>query len=174
MKTTIIILAILAVSFLNGYGQTIDSEKSVVTIHAFHGDGSMVEATIKGMQGTVKFLPDLPGQSHFTVCIDPSTFNSDIGFRNFHIKSYAYLNARKYPEICFESLQIVSEREGYRVTGNLTLHGVTKKVDFPFTYINGILEGSLKINRYDYEIGNQNEDRVAPEVDVMIKCVLKE
>jgi len=173
MKTTAITFAILAAATLTCFSRTIDAEHSVVTIHAYHGDGSMVEATMTGMQGTVEFNPEALDQSRFSVCIDPSTFNSEIGFRNFHIKSYQYLGARKYPEICFISKKIVASGENYLVTGDLTLHGVTLQVAIPFSYRNGILEGSLKINRYDYGIGNDNEERVSPEVDAMIKCVLR-
>jgi len=173
MKTISFIIVALAVTGVFATGQTINSEKSVVTITAYHGDRSSVEATMTGMKGTISFDPEDIESAEFNVCVDPSTFDSDNFIRNWHIKSKQYLGAGKFPEICFVSKQVI-EADGVNLaTGDLTIHGVTKQASIPFTYSDGVLEGTLEVNRYDYGVGNENEERVAPDIEVQIKCVLE-
>jgi polyisoprenoid-binding protein YceI len=94
--------------------------------------------------------------------------------RNWHIKSKRYLSVKKFPRICFESKQVISADEGYVATGDLTILEVTKQVSIPFSYRDGILEGTLKFDRHDFGVGDDNEKRVAPELDVRIKCILND
>ena len=49
--------------------------------------------------------------------------------RDKHLKSQDFFNAKEYPTITFQSTKIEKAGEGYKVTGDLTLRGVTKKVN---------------------------------------------
>ena len=49
--------------------------------------------------------------------------------RDEHLRSADFFDAAQYPELTFESTQIEAlDDEEFRITGNLTLHGVTNKV----------------------------------------------
>lgn len=50
------------------------------------------------------------------------------------VKSGKILDVNRFPDIIFESTDISPDGPGYRATGDLTLHGVTKTISFPFDY----------------------------------------
>lgn len=65
--------------------------------------------------------------------INVLSVNSSHAKRDEHIKKEEYLDAGKYSEMRFVSTKVEakSQTEGV-LTGNLTLHGVTKEISFPF------------------------------------------
>jgi polyisoprenoid-binding protein YceI len=77
--------------------------------------------------------------------------NSDL--RNKEI----WLNTDKFPRISFKSNKIEKSAGGFKVSGDLTIKGITKPVDIPFTFTNkessGIFSGQFTIKREDYNIG---------------------
>src|SRR5271157_4617853 len=55
--------------------------------------------------------------------------------RDGHLKSPDFLDVEKYPTLHFKSTRIEHVKdEEYRVTGNLTIHGVTKEVTLDVEY----------------------------------------
>ena len=78
------------------------------------------------------------------------------------VKSPAFLDAAKYPEINFKSKRVNENNGNLSITGELTIHGVTKEVSFPFKIINPSKDptglntvaasATLEINRQDYGI----------------------
>ncbi len=61
-----------------------------------------------------------------------SSFNSNHQKRDDHIRSADFLDAAKYQMAKFVSTKIVAKGENkIEVTGDLTLHGVTKSITFP-------------------------------------------
>jgi polyisoprenoid-binding protein YceI len=76
-----------------------------------------------------------------------------------HLKTADFFDVAKYPEASFASTAIKAGGENgasHTVTGNLTMHGVTKAITFPAT-INvtpdaATVESSFSINRKDFGI----------------------
>ena len=62
------------------------------------------------------------------------------------------LESSKYPEIAFESTHIDDEADGFKVNGNLTLHGVMRPVLINVKNKNGIYVGSAYIKQTDFDI----------------------
>jgi hypothetical protein len=50
-----------------------------------------------------------------------------------HLKTPDFFDVRQFPTATFESVAIKQADTGSTVTGNLTLHGVTKEISFPAT-----------------------------------------
>jgi polyisoprenoid-binding protein YceI len=50
--------------------------------------------------------------------------------RDEHLRSPDYFNAKQYPTLTFKSTKVAKAKDGLSVTGDLTLHGVTKPVTF--------------------------------------------
>ncbi len=87
--------------------------------------------------------------------------------RDNHLKSADFFDAEKYPTLTFKSTSIKKKgKNEYEVTGNLTMHGVTKQVTLEMEY-NGTtknpnakgapvagFEFEAKIKRSDFGIGN--------------------
>jgi polyisoprenoid-binding protein YceI len=92
------------------------------------------------------------------------TANAD---RDTHLRSADFFDVEKYPEIVFRSTAIrpatkSGDEEVYDVTGNLEMHGVTKEITVPVTYLGTArdpwgndkagFETTTKINRKDFEM----------------------
>ena len=55
--------------------------------------------------------------------------------RDDHVKSPDFFNAREFPVMTFKSSSVAATDEGYDVTGELSIHGVTKTVTIPLTKV---------------------------------------
>jgi len=62
------------------------------------------------------------------------------------------LQARKHPAIEFESSEVVLEGKGYRIKGDLTLHGVTRPISAKVNPSSGRWSTQVSINQPDYGI----------------------
>lgn len=77
-------------------------------------------------------------------------------------RSRRLLNAAKYPNIIFKSDKIIQDQTGYKVKGVLEMHGISKRMLFPFKVSSVIdpntkqrslvLSGSWVIDRKDFHI----------------------
>lgn len=92
-----------------------------------------------------------------------------------HLKSPDFFNAAQNPIATFETISITQQATNSLVTGNLTLHGITKQISFPATIqvsndsVN--LAAQFFINRFDFEIkypGKAN-DLIRKEVVLKLK-----
>ena len=96
---------------------------------------------------------------------DVSTINTDNEQRDTHLKSADFFDAAKYPKITFKSKSFKkTEDKKYKVTGDLTMHGITKAIELDAIGI--IIEHPMskktvggfkisgKIKRSDFGIGS--------------------
>jgi polyisoprenoid-binding protein YceI len=67
-------------------------------------------------------------KSSVEVRVDAASIDTQVADRDTHLKSPDFLDVARYPELTFRSKKIEKAAGGYRVTGDLTLHGVTKEV----------------------------------------------
>lgn len=157
-----------------GAGQSINSEKSVVNFKIGNMGVRMVKGNFKGLSGDVSFQADKPASSAFNVCIKAATIDTDNKKRDNHLRTADFFDVEKYPSICFKSTEIKKTDKGYTANGKLTLHGVTKEIQIPFTYKEDTLTGMLTLNRLDYKIGEDTgKFMVGNEVEITITCHLK-
>lgn len=172
-RTKLLLLFILfTISTLNA--QPINKEKSVVEFEIENMYISSVDGTFSGFSGEVDFDTEKIWESKIDVCIDASTVDTGNKKRDKHLRTEDFFHVEKYPKICFTSSNIYNTSTGIVAKGELQMHGVTKTVKIPLTYENKILEGSLNISRYDYNIGNDTGTfTIGEEVEIKIKCVLK-
>ena len=108
--------------------------------YAITPDNSKVEFT--GSKVTGKHdggFKDLHGEVHVSgdavahakVTIKTDSIYSDNDRLTGHLKSPDFFDTSKYPEAIFETTSISKQGDKSTVTGNLTLHGVTKPITFP-------------------------------------------
>lgn len=68
-------------------------------------------------------------KSTLEASIDVTSINTRIAKRDDHLKSPDFFDAAKYPTMTFKSKKVEAAGEGkFKVTGDLTMHGVTKEV----------------------------------------------
>ena len=100
-----------------------------------------------------------PENSQVNITIKADSITADAPDLTKHLKTPDFFDVAKYPEATFVSTAIKPGGENgatHTVTGNLTMHGVTKSITFPAT-INvtpdaATVESSFSINRKDFGI----------------------
>jgi polyisoprenoid-binding protein YceI len=144
------------------------------------GEFSRVSGTVRGDQAD-------PTRAQVEATIDTTTIDTRETKRDEHLKSPDFLDVAKYPTMTFKSKKIEKvDEQRYKVTGDLTLHGVTREVVLdvdgptaPMTDPRGNLRAgaaaTAKINRQDFGIkwskaldggGLMVGDEVAITIDV--------
>jgi polyisoprenoid-binding protein YceI len=107
----------------------IDSVHSSVQFSVRHLMVSNVRGTFSGVTGTVSYDPDKPTETTIEASIDVNTVNTNDEKRDGHLKSPDFFDVAQYPVIQFKSKRVESgTATEQKVTGDLTLHGVTKEV----------------------------------------------
>lgn len=173
MKKIITIAAVAFVATTHLFGQSINAEKSVVNFKIGNmGSMRTVTGTFKGMEGTVNFNPNNLSSSDFDVCIKPATVNTGTETRDKHLQTADFFDVAKYVTICFKSSEITKTNEGYLAKGKLTMHGVTKEIEIPFSYSQNVFIGTLKVKRLDFGVGGSGTFMVGNEAEIIITCVL--
>lgn len=123
-----------------------------------------VFSNVRGMfakpSGTVLLDEATPANSKINATIDVSSITTGVEERDTHLKSADFFDVANYPAITFVSTSISkSSATSYSVTGNLTMHGMTKPVTLavtappPFNHAGGIrrgIEATTSINRKDF------------------------
>jgi polyisoprenoid-binding protein YceI len=126
------------------------------------------------MKGLVHFNPDDLGNSAFDVCMDASSLNSGNKMRDKHLRSEDFFFVEKYPEICFVSDSIEKEGDHFVTRGKLTIRDVSREIQIPFTFDGQVLQGSLLINRFEYDLGTDvGTFKASKEATITILCKLE-
>ena len=99
-----------------------------------------------------------------------------------HLRSADFFDVKKYRTITFMSTHVEhAGGQNYKVTGNLTMHGVTKPITFDVAYrgqnaLKGVrtgLSAKATINRHDFGLGQGVAVRVAASSMVTIEIGLE-
>ncbi len=108
---------------------------------------------IRGDFGAVTGTVDYDGKdltrAKVNATIDVNSVTTRVAKRDEHLKTADFLDAARHPTMTFVSTSITAAGNGkYRMTGNLTLRGVTKAVTFDLTPPAGPItdhQGTVKI-----------------------------
>lgn len=122
-------------------------------------------------------LGDDAASSNVSITVDPESVNTNSEGRDKHLRSADYFNVKQFPEMKFESTKVAKgEGEAYTVTGDLTLHGVTKEISMDVTKVGEVdagkmgqragFVGSFTIDRMDYGIESA-PDMLGHDVEMM-------
>lgn len=108
---------------------TIDPAHSSIQFSVRHLMISNVRGHFTGVKGTVVYDSDEPAETTIEAEIDSSTINTLEPTRDAHLKTDQFLHVEKHPTMKFQSTKVEKAGSGLKVTGDLTLHGVTKPVE---------------------------------------------
>jgi len=165
-KHLLVFVSALLMSFSVVDLEPVDADGSVTfTIKNF---GVPTKGEFKGLKGIIKWDAANLANSSFNVSVDVNTINTGIELRDDDLKKETYFNAEKYSTITFVSTAVSASN----VTGNLTIKGVTKEINIPFTATprnNGYLfEGRFSINRKEFGVGG-GSFVLSDHVDIELK-----
>jgi len=107
----------------------LDPPHSAAQFAVRHMGISTVRGTFTKVSGTVQYNPADLAQTSLDVTIDPASVDSRVEMRDNDIRGARLLDVAKYPTITFKSKRVEPAGSGkLKVTGDLTMHGVTKEV----------------------------------------------
>ena len=139
----------------------IDPSHSSVEFTIRHLMVSKVRGRFGTFSGTIT-VADIPTASSVEVTIDPDSVDTRDSQRDDHLRSSDFFHVGSYPTWTFKSFLVEPYGEGWSVTGDLTIKGVTRPVSFPVEYngtqahpMGGVRAGfsaELEINRKDWDI----------------------
>ena len=138
----------------------IDPTHSTVGFTVRHLVVSKVRGRFQNFSGTVTVAAD--GTPSVDAKIDVTSITTDNEQRDGHLKTADFFEVEKFPTATFKSTSVKADGGDFVVTGDFTLHGVTKSIDLKLEF-NGVnagmgngpvagFEASTTINRKDFGI----------------------
>ena len=113
----------------------IDATHSQATFSVKHMMISTVRGHFEVLSGKLHIDEDHPDNSWVEAEVDAASINTRDAKRDGHLRSPDFFDVEKYPKITFKSTKVTpTGNNQYRVTGNLTMHGVTKEETFHADY----------------------------------------
>jgi polyisoprenoid-binding protein YceI len=107
----------------------IDPSHTSVEFTVRHMMISNVKGQFQKTTGTITANGNDPASAKIDVTIDASSVDTRVERRDAHLKSPDFLDVAKFPTITFKSTKVEADGPGkWKVTGDLTIHGVTKPV----------------------------------------------
>ena len=101
---------------------------------------SNVRGDFGNVTGTAEYDGKDVTKAKVKATIDVNTITTHVAQRDTHLKSADFLEVAKYPTMTFESTSITAAGAGkYKMTGNLTMHGVTKPVTLDLDAPSGVI-----------------------------------
>ena len=89
---------------------------------------SKVRGEFTKWNGTLDFDPARPEAAVITAVIDAASIDTHEAQRDGHLRSPDFFDAPTHPTLTFKSTKVEKAGESYRVTGDLTIRGVTRAV----------------------------------------------
>jgi polyisoprenoid-binding protein YceI len=141
----------------------IDASHSRIGFVARHAMVTKVRGSFNEFEGSGYFDADQPANSHLELVIKAESIDTRNADRDGHLRGNDFFAMDEFPKITFRSTSV--EQTGhaeYRVTGDLTIKGITKPVSVDFDYTGAVvdpwgnqrigLEGNTTINRKDWGV----------------------
>lgn len=163
----------------------IDKVHSKIGFSVSHMVVSETEGSFKDYTASVVSKSEDFDGADVTFSAKIASINTENEKRDGHLKSPDFFDAEKFPEITFAG-KLVKDGGKYKLKGDFTMKGVTKKVEFDVTYGGSINTGrgvkagfklNGTINRQDYGVAWANklasgEAVVGDDVQLTIKVEL--
>jgi polyisoprenoid-binding protein YceI len=169
MSRTLSALAVALLLALSAAAQDtwqLDPPHSSAQFSVRHLGVSTVRGAFTKVSGSAQYDPANPGKSSIQATIETASVDTRVEARDNDLRSPRFLDAQKYPTITFTSKKAEPAGAGkLKVTGDLTIHGLTKEVvldvDGPTPAIKDPLgkdrlrmgaSATTKINRNDFGV----------------------
>jgi polyisoprenoid-binding protein YceI len=133
MKRISLVLAAVAVLAISAVAQVeawqIDPFHSAAQFAVRHNNISIVRGAFAKLSGTVQYDAADPTKTAIDVTIDATSIDTRVEARDKDLRSANFFDVEKFPTITFKSRHTAAAGKGkLKITGDLTIHGVTKEV----------------------------------------------
>jgi polyisoprenoid-binding protein YceI len=146
----------------------IDPVHSFVLFRTDHMGVSAVYGRFNAMSGSVTWDAGNPAGSQVAMEVKTDSVDTGNADRDKHLRAPDFLDAAQFPTLSFKSTSVKANGNDLEVTGDLTLHGVTKPVTAKLSmrgpgkgFGNKTLigfEGGFEIQRTDFGVGKPMGD----------------
>ena len=172
-----VILSISAAAQVETY--QVDPAHSAAQFAVRHMGISTVRGAFSKLSGTVQYDPVDPSKTTIDVTIDATSIDTRVEARDKDLRSPNFFDVEKYPTITFKSKHVEPQGKGkLKVTGDLTIHGVTKEAVLQVDGPNGPIKdprgnthmgasATTQISRKDFGV-NGSPGGVADDVLITI------
>ncbi len=110
---------------------TIDPVHSTALFRVHHLGAGRFYGRFNDVRGTITYAEGSDADLTFDVSIAIDSIDTGSDRLNGHLKSPDFFNAREFPKMTFKSISATKVKGNtYAVTGELTIHGVSKTVNF--------------------------------------------
>lgn len=157
-------LYVAAASSAQAQTWTIDSSHSAAQFAVRHMMVTTVRGDMGKISGAVSFDPAKPAAGSIEATVDVTGINTREAGRDKHLKSADFFDVEKFPTVTFKSRKIdPATGGGFKVTGDLTMRGVTKEVVLDVEPLRPVIKdqrgasrtgttATTKLNRQDYGV----------------------
>jgi polyisoprenoid-binding protein YceI len=180
--TLVTALAMAASAAAQAGSWQIDPNHTAAQFSVRHLGVSTVRGAFTKVSGSVKHDPADPTKDSLEATIDANSVDTRVEMRDNDLRSPRFFDVQKYPTITFHSKQAKVAAPGkLQITGDLTIHGVTKEVvldvDGPTDAIKDPMgkgqrmgaSATTKINRQDFGVTTMSGligDEITITIDV--------
>ncbi len=152
-------ISVFAESKIEEGKYNIDPMHSKVSFEIPHLVISSVEGSFKQFGGVIDLNKDF-AKSKADVAVEIASIDTGVKDRDDHLKSPDFFDQAKHAQMTFKSKKISGKAEDFKLTGDLTIKGVTKSVTFEGKFLGNVTDGygnrkaafkaTTKINRKDF------------------------
>lgn len=123
---------------------------------------SNVPGRFRDFDGVIKYDKQNPAASSVEFTVKAASIDTSNNDRDEHLRGADFFDVQKFPTLTFTSTKVAAkDADTLDVTGNLTMHGVTKQITIPVEVLGSVktpngekagFESSFTVNRKDYGI----------------------
>jgi len=146
---------------------SLDPAHSLIGFAVRHLEINLVSGRFKDFAGTINYDERDVTKSTVEFSAKIASIDTEVAPRDKHLLSADFFDAEKYPEMSFKSTKVEKRgKDKYVAFGDLTLKGMTKQIELPFSLTGAIkdpwgnsrfgVEAHTTINRRDYGINYGN------------------
>lgn len=157
-----------------------DLVHSSVSFKARHLDIGWIHGRFNQVDGRFVLDHDDPTKSSFELTIQADSVDTANAARDEHLRQPDYFDTKQFPTIDFKSTSVKKIDGGFEVTGDFTMHGVTKQVTFALhggdkeVEMRGVkrvgFSTELRLKRSDFKFDPTQIGLIGDEAIIMIDC----
>ena len=182
LKISVLILAMTLLA-TGGAARAADTYQ-IDPVHSFasfsigHLGIGLVRGYFSDIAGTIVFDEKDAAKDSIEVTIKTASVNTHVDKRDEDLRSPNFFEVEKYPTMTFKSTKITKKGDHYTVTGDFTLHGVTKTITVTAKHLGagkdpwgGFRAGfaaDFSIKRSDYGMKFDPPPAIADTVDISV------
>lgn len=157
----------------------VDPAHSTLGFEASHLKVSRVPGRFGEFTGSVDWDEKDFTKSKIDFSVDVASITTHVDKRDEHLRSPDFFDAAKFPKATFKNAKIVKAGSGFKMTGDLTIRGVTKATTFDVQNHGKVNDPVMKtdkyvfsakstINRRDFGVNYGTDAIVGDQVDLWI------